>query len=490
MLRILQKEFQAHKAFVLTYIAVCVFCAFFFGQFMSASMPTHVSATAGETELLPEGEMLVTLNNAVLGDSFKNLAGNYSGIIGISAEPFTGLLFLGIMQNINKLSGNPMNMPAIPVGHPAVLAVVAVCFVASKFMKANSATKVFGICTLGYLEKFLGTFCVIAIGVLSVIGVAGTMGAATVQAAGLAETAGAAKDVATGVISTVFAVFMAIMSLIVNYIVKTVMMGLDALESMTPSIVDVVIEVVKTLLVLALFIINVVYPPLGYALNILIFIICCLIFKACYNAAEYLKNIYIFPFIKGIFGYKDDYPLIKKHIPGRVKRKFKDRLEEIMFVIPVYTIKKPAKWGLKLKLYERVWFVKVGEETGLLFRKKDRERNYFMVLSSSEDRPVYLRKGFRFFELYTRKQDPKNPEKLLKRKEMSYVFTREYRYRFEDMIELTGFVNVNEENLTRKQLRKQERKEQFEQMKESVSGWFKNVFGSRVPVDAGPDVSK
>ena len=57
---------------------------------MSASMPTHVSATAGETELLPEGEMLVTLNNAVLGDSFKNLAGNYSGIIGISAGAATG----------------------------------------------------------------------------------------------------------------------------------------------------------------------------------------------------------------------------------------------------------------------------------------------------------------------------------------------------------------------------------------------------------------
>ncbi len=476
MWRILQKEFQAHKAFVLGYIAVCVFCAFFFGQFMGNTLPTHVSASGEAETLLSGSETVEQLNNQILGDSLKKLAGDYSGIIGISCEPFTGLLFLGIMQNINKLSGNPMNMPEIPVGHPAVLAVVALCFVASKFMRANSSTKVFGICTLGYLEKFLGTFCVIAIGVLSVVGVATSFGSATVQAAAPGTLVEGARNFATGAVSTIFAVFMAIMSLIVNYIVKTVMLALDALESVTPSIVDVILEVLKTVLVLFLFIINVVYPPLGYALNILIFVICCLIFKACYNAAQYLKNIYIFPFLKGIFGYKEDYPIVKNHIPYRVKKKFKDRLDEINFVIPVYAVRKPAKYGLKLKLYERVWFVSVGDETGLLFRKKDGERNHFMVLTSTNSNPVYLRKGFRFFELYTYRNDPDKPNKTFKRKEMSFVFTREYRYRFEELIALSGYVNVNEEKLTKREQRKQERKEQIAQTKEAIAGFFRRLF--------------
>ena len=266
------------------------------------------------------------------------------------------------------------------------------------------------------------------------------------------------------------------MSLIVNYIVKTVMLALDALESVTPSIVDVILEVLKTVLVLFLFIINVVYPPLGYALNILIFVICCLIFKACYNAAQYLKNIYIFPFLKGIFGYKEDYPIVKNHIPYRVKKKFKDRLDEINFVIPVYAVRKPAKYGLKLKLYERVWFVSVGDETGLLFRKKDKERNHFMVLTSTNLNPVYLRKGFRFFELYTYRNDPDKPNKTFKRKEMSFVFTREYRYRFEELIALSGYVNVNEEKLTKREQRKQERKEQMAQTKEAIAGFFRRLF--------------
>lgn len=457
MLEILKHEYRKHKTFIMVYIAVCTFLAFFFGQYMYNTIP--VTSLASGEATLSEGETLLELNRMVLGDSLKNLAGSYSGVIGISCEPFTGLLFLGIMQNINKLAGHPMSMPEIPVGHPAVLAVVAVCFVASKFMKANSTTKVFGICTLGYLEKFLGTACVIAIGVLTVVGVAGSTSAAVVKAAAPGEVLQTAGNVTVGVISTIFAVIMSIMSLIINFIIQVVMMGLDAIETMTPSIVDAIIEVVKTLIVLFVFIINVAYPPIGYAINIFILIICCLIFKASYNAAQYLRKVYIQPFFAGIFGYKDDYPLVRKRIPRRVKKVFADRLEDIHAVIPVFAVKKPRKWDLKLKLYERVWLVNVGEETGLIFRKYNGVRNAFYKLESTEENPIYLRKGFRFFELYTYRKPKNDKKQIIKTKDMDFVFTREYRYRFEEIIALTGLVNVNEEKMTKREKRKSEFKE-------------------------------
>jgi len=465
----------------MAYIAVCAFCAFFFGQFMADVLPTS-SYAAGEgeeiVETLTEGETLLSLNDMILGGTLKRLAGSYSGIIGISAEPFTGLLFLGIMQNLDKLTGNPLNMPDIPVGHPAVLAVVAVCFIASKFMKANESTKVFGICTLGYLEKFLGTFCVLAIGILTVIGVAGTSGAAVVNAATAGEVATQAGHYAAGVVSTIFAVFMAVMSLIVNYIVKTVMLGLDVLQNILSFIPfsSVVCEVIKTALVVAIFAINVIYPPAGYVINIIVFIICCLLFKACYNAVEYLKKIYIYPFFVGIFGYKEDYPLKKKHLPFRVKKAFKERLSDVKAVIPLYTIKKPRKYDLKLKLYERVWLVVVGEETGILFRKYNGQRNYFFKINTEEMPDTYLRKGFRFFELYNFRQYPDKPEKKHPKKNMDFVFSREYRYRFDEIIALTGCVNVNQEKMTRRQERKAERKAWIESTKETVSDWWSDKF--------------
>ena len=477
MFEILQKEYHRHKTGVLVYIALCVFLAFFFGQFLCDIMPVRSMASEAT---LSEGDMLLELNSAILGDSVKRLAGNYSSIIGVSCEPFTGLLFLGILQNINKYAGHPMNIPEIPVGHPAVLAVVAVCFVASKFMRANSSTKVFGICTLGYLEKFLGTACVLAIGILTVIGVAGGTSAAVVEAATPGEVASTAGRISVGVLSTIFAVVMSIMSLIINFIIKTVMYGLDALESLTPSIVDVIIEVLKTAIVLFVFIINVAYPPIGYAINIIILIICCLIFKACYNAAQYLRKIYINPFFSGIFGYKEDYPLIRKHIPHRVKKKFKDQLSDIKAVIPVYTIKKPRKWDLKLKLYERVWLVTIGEKTGILFRKYNGERNCFYELNSTEESPVYLRKGFRFFELYNyRKPAEGKKESKIKIKDMDFVFSREYRYRFEEIIGLTGLVNVNEEKLSRRQQRRADRKAWFVQTKNDFVDWVTTIFGPK-----------
>ena len=485
MLEILKKEYRRHKTFILVYVAICVFGAFFFGQFMSGMMPVRSLAEGEEMlETLSEGETILTLNDLILGSTFRKLAGNYANVIGISCEPFTGLLFLGIMQNINKLTGNPMNMPEVPVGHPAILAVVAVCFVASKFMKANESTKVFGICTLGYLEKFLGTVCVVVIGILSVIGVAGTTGAAVAHAAS-PEFAQSAKEVATtashytaGVLATIFAVFMAIMSLIVNYIVKTVMLGLDALQNVLAFIPfsAAIAEFLKSFLVLCIFAINVIYPPAGYVVNIIVFIICCLVFKACYYAAEYLKNIYIRPFFKGIFGYKDDYPLKKRHIPYRVKKKFKDRLDEIEAVIPVYTIKKPRKWDLRLKLYERVWLVVIGGEMGVIFRKYNGERNAFYSLKSTEETPVYLRKGFRFFELYTYRKYPEGKNRKFPAKEIDFVFTREYRHRFNDIVDLTGWVNVNEEKMSRRQARREERKAWIAQAKENFKEWWADKF--------------
>lgn len=458
MLEILKKEYRKHKTFIMVYIAVCTFLAFFFGQYMYNAIPVTTLASGEAT--LSEGDTILELNRMVLGDSLKNLAGSYSGVIGISCEPFTGLLFLGIMQNINKLAGHPMAMPELPVGHPVVLAIVAVCFVASKFMKANSTTKVFGICTLGYLEKFLGTACVIAIGILTVAGVAGSTSAAVVNAAAPGEVLQSAGNFTVGVASTIFAVIMSIMSLIINFIIQIVMMGLDALETMTPSIVDVILEVLKTAIVLFVFIINVAFPPIGYAINIIILIICCLIFKACYNAAQYLRRVYVHPFFAGIFGYKEDYPLVKKKIPSRVKKALADRLDEIQMTIPVYTIKKPRKWDLKLKLYERVWLVNVGGETGLIFRKYNGVRNAFYKLESTEENPVYLRKGFRFFELYNyRKPANKEKKQLIKIKDMDFVFSREYRYRFDEIIAMSGLVNVNEEKMNKREKRKSEFKE-------------------------------
>jgi hypothetical protein len=475
MFEILVKEFRQHKKFVLAYVAVCVFAAFFFGPFLSDVMPHAALASEGvEAELLSEGDTLLTLNDMILGGTFRRLAGNYSSVIGLSAEPFTGLLFLGIMQNIDKLSGNPLRMPEVPVGHPAVLAVVLVCFIASKFMKANESTKVFGICTLGYLEKFLGTVCVVVIGILSVVGVATGMGTATVNAAAPGEIATTAGHYAVGIVSAIFAVFMAIMSLIVNYIVKTVMLGLDALQGLISFIPlsGVVCEFVKSFLVLALFMINVVYPAAGYVVNIIVFLIFCLLFRVCYDPAQYLKKIYIQPFFKGIFGYKEDYPLVKRHIPFRVKRRFKERLPEIKAVIPMYTIKKPRKFDLKLRLYERVWMVCFENESGILFRKYNGERNAFYVLNSTEEAPVYLRKGFRFFELYTHRIYHDGKKHKFPRKEMDFVFTREYRYRFDELIAITGWVNVNEEKLSRRQQKKEERKQAILQAKETVSEWW------------------
>ena len=54
---------------------------------------------------------------------------------------------------------------------------------------------------------------------------------------------------------------------------------------------------------------------------------------------------------------------------------------------------------------------------------------------------------------------------------MDFVFSREYRYRFDEIIALTGLVNVNEEKINKREKRKSELKE-----------WWSGLFYHDEPV--------
>ncbi|MBR4276812.1 MAG: hypothetical protein IKQ28_00100, partial [Lachnospiraceae bacterium] len=100
-------------------------------SFFAGSMFGRGSQNTSYAGEISASESLVSLNDAILGDKLNNLAGDYSGSVSISAEPFTALLFLSIVSNINKLADNPLNMPSLPLDKPWILAVIAVFFVAS-----------------------------------------------------------------------------------------------------------------------------------------------------------------------------------------------------------------------------------------------------------------------------------------------------------------------------------------------------------------------
>ena len=422
MINILLDEYRRHKKLIITYMIVCMVLSFFAGSML----PKQAENSAYATEL-SEADSLVALNDSILGNRLNNLAGDYSGTVSISAEPFTALLFLSIVSNINKLADNPLSLPELPLDKPWILAVLAVFFVASKFMKSNSTTQVFGICTLGYLEKFLGTVCILVIGILSVIGLSTGAGTSVANAAGLTDSAlpAESQNIFIGALSSLFSAVMGFLSLIINYIVKTVAKGLDAIQAIFGNVplVAVLCEAGKALIVLFLCAINVWFPIAGYVLNIIFFITCCLVFRACYYASKYFENIYFLPLFRKVFGLRDRVTLIPKHIPGRFRKVLEEKGITPDFVIPAYVKRRHRNSILRIRPLRRLWLIHSERGTELYFKKYNREKDYFLKLESSPDCTMYLRKGFTLYEIYRFIPNDRNMKKRNPVKDFSLVFS-------------------------------------------------------------------
>lgn len=448
LLKTLYAEYCANKKFLISYIVFCVFFGMTGGFLLSEFSPTYVYAA----EPVATGETIWLITQNIVGTSVAGFAGTYSSLVGVSCEPFAALLFIGIIENVNRWIGSPFAMMETPLGNIWVLLVVAIFFAISKLMKSNEATQILGIVTLGELERFTGLAFIIVIGIMNITGLtsveihaAGTDG--VISAGGIA-----------GVISGILSVLFAIMSIVVFFIIKTVMKGLDIIQMSLTFIpgITLVVEVLKTVITFSVIFVNIVCPPLGIAINIIIFIICCFLFKYCYRATKYFKAIYVKPFIRMIRGFKPQIPLLVKRIPRKFRKYYKNKeLPEIM--IPIYSLKYVGE--VKVKKYQKWFFIVENGCTSFkkmrLFKKNPLE----IVCTGSDINPVYIRKGLRFFEVFHYIDTNENLAKKYPKKDFSFVYSKEYFYRFDEIVAKSGLTDYEVLRQARKAEKEQKKME-------------------------------
>lgn len=448
MVRILLYEFHKNKKAIMLYVVSCIFLAVTGGFLTSAICPVFVHAAPVST-----GETIWKIAQSVFGTSVAAFAGSYANLVGVSCEPFAALLFIGILENINRWLGYPFQMASTPMGNIWVLLVVAIFFAISKLLKANEATEIFGMITLGELEKYTGFVFVIVIAVMNVIGVTSVH----IQAAGTGVASsggGGLIAVLTGIVS----LFFAFVSVIVFFIIKTVMKGLDILQmslSFIPGI-TLVVEVLKTVLTCTIIFINVICPPLGIAINLIIFIICCLLFRYCYRATQYFKKIYAKPFFRMIRGFDPHISLVPKRLPRGFRKAYKNmELPDIM--LPAYPLKYLG--NQKVRRYEKWYMVVEDKKTEFRRYRLFKKHPLTVACDHSQQSPVFMRKGLRYFEVFRYIDTQENVARRFPRKEYSFVFSKEYFYRHEEILSVSGFADYA--------VFKQERKQERQQIREA-----------------------
>ena len=477
MFEALYKEIKSYKRLLIIYASICllvaVFCSPFFG------IKDFIVRASETQELVPASETISTLTDMFMGKSLRNVAGAYASVVGVSAEPFTALVYLGLIENINRLCGSPLNIVPTPAGNPIVFLLVAIFFVISKLMKSFETTKVFGLCTLGELEKYLGLVFILALGVMNVVGLTDKFAVTTVKAAAGAPEASAAS-VAMGIAATFFSVFMAVVSVIVYLVVKTVFFGMDALQSCFSFVPfsGALFEIFKTVFVVVILTVNVFFPWIGVALNILVFLICLVLFRFFLSVEEFLRKIYIKPFIARLRGFNDEIPYIYKKVPKFVKKYCES--ENIIYdvAIPAYAFKHKEANDFRMKFMEKIWVIHTDD--GTIFLKKKGLKKLQKYELFGKEKMYYLKKDFRFLEIFSNPKDEK-----LSKKDLRAVISVEYLKRFDELCDKLGFYNyhVVKENIkqTKKELRIEKREARKEAVKLRVSTFTDNMVARLKP---------
>lgn len=468
MIKTLKDELYKYRKLILIYVSICMVVAVLASPIFGTSDLINVHAS--DTETVSAGETIWTLTTMFTGSALKNIAGSYASVVGVSAEPFTALLYLGLIENINRLCGSPLNIISTPAGNPIVLLLVSIFFVASKLMKANEATKLFGTCTLGELEKYLGLAFILILGVMNVVGVTDYF--VTNKVAAAVGEAATNSSIIVGIFSAIISVFMAMVSVVVYIVIKTVFFGLDALQSLIPiPCAGLVVEIFKSVFVIVVITINVLFPWIGVALNILVFIICCFFLRFCINIANFLRIIYIRPFFKRIRGFSDTYPLVSRRLPKKLRKNLEAEGMEIKTAVMSYAYKSKEAEEFNIKYMNRFWLVSDGRSLYAFTKKKFRNKWNKYVLETTDKKTLYLKKEFRFIELFTATHNEKGGVK----KDTRFIFSNEYSKRFDELCELFNAENYNKYKSDLKLTRKEERKVIRELKKEQRKLWMQNT---------------
>ena len=211
------------------------------------------------------------------------------------------------------------------------------------------------------------------------------------------------------------------------------------------------VESIKSISVICLFLIVIFNPLVFCGIATLILIISILFFRKAYVAIRYFKRIYVKPFFRKIIGYKREMPLINANYPKRIHLYVNEA--DLQMVIPVYMLKKIP--NLKyVRKHDRWWFVSTKEKQFLCkpcFMKKS---CYCIDLHNGTRQKMFIKKSFRFFEVFNvHNQDLDLGKSYFKMpKNVHFVFSKEYLYRFDKIKEIIGYTDYTEYRKQEKQL--------------------------------------
>lgn len=359
--------------------------------------------------------------------SAYKIAGPYFRIAIVACEPYLGIMIIGICENLNSFFGKPLDIQSTLAGNHIILSIVIIMFVATKFLKSNSGTKIFGMVSLGEIEKKLAVVFPIILGGINIYMILKYGNIDNSESVGNNDT-----------FMIVFTVLLSIISVIVCYIIKTVVGCIEVLQlslSFIPGF-SLFCEIVKSLFVIFLLWLSAINPTISIIINLIIISISAIVFKKCLSVTLYYRNIYLEPFL-GKLGFRTQKSRINnKKVFNNICKWFGS--EDIRLLIPVFSNKRNKDF----KKYQMWYLVCLNDEIYLyrdaLFKKN---RCSIQIINHNN---IFIAKHKRFIEFFTvfNMQNFIFNNYKKPNKDMSFVFSNDYADEFDNILNILKFISI------------------------------------------------
>lgn len=359
--------------------------------------------------------------------SAYKIAGPYFRVAIVACEPYLGIMIIGICENLNSFFGKPLDIQSTFAGNPIILTVVIIMFIVTKVLKSNGGTKVFGMVSLGEIEKKLAVIFPIILGAINIY---------MIIKYGNIDSAQSTSD--NSILMIIFTILLSVLSVVVCYIIKTVVGCIEVLQLSLAFIpgFSFLCEVVKSLFVIFLLWLSAINPTISIIINIFIIFISSVLLKKCLAVTQYYKNIYLKPFIRKM-GFSTNKSLIyDKKIFNKVCKYF--NCTNVSLLIPVFSTKRNKDF----KRYEMRYLVSVNNEI-YLYKDALRKKNRCCIKIDNRNN-IFIAKHKRFIEFFTvfNMQNFVFNNYKKPNKDMSFVFSNDYGDEFDNIRNILKFISI------------------------------------------------
>lgn len=437
----------AHPLCMLSLLACLCLSAFFMLRVMSRYDFSLMTEAGRMAQNISGHEFALFME-----ELFDTIVRSYAQTIAIGIEPLLAVIVQGAAGLVNSLLGMPFEIGATLFSVPEVLGITIVIYCISKLMLCFECTRSFAMLTIGEFERIFGYAVMIYVAGQNIIRV---MYVFEKHRMTLHALFGDTTVWLTPVLIFIIGFITSVVGILVYFVIKTMALGTQIMQLSVAffPFTSFLFEVMRSSLVVAAVVFNLLFPRVGFAFNCVGIIIGCVLLAQTSNSVEYFRVIYIETILLPYYRFKGKKEQLYLDVPSEIRKKCKSKDN---IILPVFSMERFKIGNREIGSHEK-WWLEITEDALCFYKKKALSGKVDTFSMKKEDKQWYFKDNWRCLELFDLNGPEENIIKLFQKpeREIGFVVSKEYESIFKDITEGIG---AKDYNALKKQLTEERQK--------------------------------